>query len=121
MEKNILPHAVINGNISIESIFNDIKPIFKKNKQGILKMKGFYLSKDKKEILVDSLSIEKAKTLAFYTLINQRDDGIVIRISPMTDIEKTDGVKSLLGEIAKYILENHVNVKLGKTNIESYL
>jgi hypothetical protein len=53
-----MPHIVINGKIAIESVFTELKPIFLKHDSGILKTTAQFISRDKKSILVHSLSIE---------------------------------------------------------------
>ncbi|WP_455139489.1 hypothetical protein [Candidatus Hodarchaeum mangrovi] len=116
-----MPHAVINGNISIENVFKDIKPIFIRFNDTILKTNEFFISKDKKTILIDALCVETGKNNSFFMMLNQRDDGIVVRISPITEIDKTDGVKMLLAQITKSILKSYDKVTLGKTNLEKYL
>lgn len=116
-----MPHSVINGNISIETVFKDIKPIFIRSNDTILKTNDFYVSKDHKSILIDALCVKTGKKDTFFMLLNQRDDGIVIRISPITEVDKTDGVKMLLAQITNSILKSYDNVTIGKTNLEKYL
>jgi hypothetical protein len=54
-------------------------------------------------------------------LINERLDGVVIRIYPKLEIKKTQGVKKILAEIAKQILIIGPNLTIGKTNLTEYL
>lgn len=65
-----MPHIVINGKITIESIFPELKPIFLTQDTGILKTPALFISRDKKSILVYSLSIEGSTKYRFFTLIN---------------------------------------------------
>jgi len=116
-----MPHIVLNGKIAIDQIFTNLKPIFSNLNAGIIKTTTFFISKDKNAILVDSLSIENKNNYRFFTLINSRSDGIVIRIFPGSEIEKTHGVKKILGEIAKQILSINPNLTIGKTNLTEYL
>lgn len=54
-------------------------------------------------------------------VFSKRDDGLVVRIYPETEIIKTSNVKRILAEIAKKILEYHPNLKIGKTNLSEFL
>jgi hypothetical protein len=116
-----MPHIVLNGKIAIDNIFVKMKPIFIKQETGIIRTTNHFISKDKTEILVDSLSIENNNNFRFFALINSRSDGIVIRIFPGSGIEKTPGVKKVLVEIAKQILSIDPNLTIGKTNLTEYL
>ncbi len=116
-----MPHIVLNGIFAIESIFTELKPIFLKDDTGILKTTTQFISRNKKSILIDSLSIEGRTKYNFFTLINERSGGVVIRIYPGHEIKKTQGVKKILVEIAKQILRIEPNLIIGKTNLKELL
>jgi hypothetical protein len=116
-----LPHVVLNGEISVEDIFEKIKPIFIKNQNEILRTKEVYIERNKKEVLINSLVIEKNKKAEFLALISGRDDGVVVRIYPQVEVEKTDGVKKVLAELAKQLLQTFPDLHVGETNLQDYL
>jgi hypothetical protein len=116
-----LPHVVLTGKTSIEEIFDKIQPLFIRNKDSILKTKETYLEKNKKDILVDSLAIEKNKKTAFLSLISGREDGVVVRLYPQVEVEKTEGVKRVLAELAKQLLQTFPEMQVGETNLQEYL
>ena len=117
-----MPHIVINGKIAIQDICNMLKPIFVRQEGRILKTMDVYLSQNNSSILVESLTIENRVKKNFLTLINQREDGVVVRLYPMIEIEKTEGVKTILAKLANQIIEsNSENLKYGKTNISEFL
>jgi hypothetical protein len=117
----VLPHVVLNGKTSVEEIFDKLNPLFIKNPEGILKTKEAYLEKNKKDIIVDALAIENGKKTVFLALISGREDGVVVRLYPMFDVEKTDGVKRILAELAKQLLQTFPELKVGETNLQDYL
>ena len=45
----------------------------------------------------------------------------MIRIHPFSSVEKTVGVKKILAEIAKHLLETFPTLKVGKTNLQDFL
>lgn len=117
-----MPHVVLNGEINCEKAYEKLEDVFVKLPTGILKTTNFYLDKNKQAILAEALAIEKGKKTGFLAMINNREDGIVIRIYPeFDDFEKTDGVKQILAELAKQLLEKIDNVVVGKTNLQDFL
>jgi hypothetical protein len=117
----VLPHVVIKGKVAIENIFNEIKPLFIRNEKSILKTTDVYLERRKNAILIDSLAIDAEKRTVFLTLISERDDGVVVRLYPQIDFEKTDGVKKILVALAKQLIATFPELKIGETNLENYL
>jgi len=117
-----MPHIVLNGDINVETAFNVLDNIFVQQDTGILKTTDQYLEKKKQIMLIQSLAIEKGKKTSFLAMINDREDGVVIRIYPGNDnIEKTSGVKQILAELAKQLLQKVENISIGKTNLQEFL
>jgi hypothetical protein len=54
-------------------------------------------------------------------LISGRNDGIVVRLYPKIDVEKTEGVKKILVELAKQLIATFPELRIGENNLESYL
>jgi len=80
-----------------------------------------YLSKDQKLILVSSSNIEQGSKKSFFAFLNKRGDGIVVKLSSMTESEKKDDFKQLLAEITMNISSKYNHLELGKTNLEKCL
>ena len=99
-----MPHVVLNGNVSIDEIFNKLRGVLICNESRILKTDNIFMSHDKTSIIIESLTIEAGFKRIFFTMIGRRDDGVVIRIYQGSEVEKIIGVKSLLSEIAKQLL-----------------
>ena len=116
-----MPHVVLNGDVKITDIFNKFKPVFIRTGQGVLKTGTYYISYDKSAMLIEALAIETGVKKSFLAMINRRDDGIVIRIFPGSEVEKTAGVKNILAEIAKQIKAVFPHLIIGETNLSEYL
>ena len=116
-----MPHVVLNGNINLNDIFNKFKSLLIRNEQGILKTDNIYISRDNTSIIIESLAIENGVKNNFLAMISLRDDGLVVRIYPGLEVEKTSGVKKLLSEIAKQLLSTFTELKIGETNLLDYL
>jgi hypothetical protein len=116
-----MPHVVLLGNVEIEDIFRELKPVFIRNKKMILKTLESYLERDKNSILIDSLAIEEDKKTFFLAMISGREDGVVVRLFPKIEVDKTEGVKKMLSELAKQLIAMFPELKIGETNLANYL
>lgn len=116
-----MPHIVLNGNVNLDEIFNKFKGVLIRNEYGILKTDNIFISRDKTSIIIESLAIEKGVKNSFLSMISRRDDGVVVRIYPGIEVEKTVGVKKILSEISKLLLKVFPQLKVGETNLLDYL
>ena len=116
-----MPHVVLNGKAAIKNIFKELKPLMIRNQNSILKTTDVYLEREKNVILIDSLAIDADKKTVFLAMISGRDDGVVVRLYPKIDVEKTEGVKKILAELAKQLIAAFPELKIGETNLDNYL
>ena len=116
-----MPHVVLNGTARVENIFNRMTPLFIRKGPAILKTMEAYLEREKNVILIESLAIEPGSKTSFLAMISGRPDGVVVRLYPKMDVEKTDGVKQILAEIAKQLMLTFSDLNLGETNLTDYL
>ncbi len=120
-EKIDLPHVVLNGKASVQNIFERLEPLFVRDGTEILRTMELYLERNKNAILIDSLAIEADKKTSFLAMITGRENGVVVRLYPKQEIEKTDGVKKILAEIAKQLVREFPDFKTAETNLGEYL
>jgi hypothetical protein len=116
-----LIHVVLNGKAAIENIFKELKPLMIRNENSILKTADVYLEREKNAILIDSLAIDADKKTVFLAMISGRNDGVVVRLYPKIDVEKTQGVKMILVELAKQLIATFPELTVGETNLDTYL
>ncbi len=116
-----MPHVVLNGPITLKEVFNNLAPLALRDEEIILRTLKKYIDAEEESILVEALTIEKGIKTNFIALLKGREDGLVIRIHPYSKVEKTDGVKKILAEIAKQLLETFTILKVGKTNLQDFL
>lgn len=117
----VVPHVVLYGKVTIEKIFKELKPLFIRNENSILKTMAVYLERGNNEILIDSLAIDSEKKIVFLVMISGRDDGVVVRLYPKIDVEKTEGVKRIIVELAKQLIATFPELSVGETNLQNYL
>ena len=105
----------------MQEVFRRLKPVFVKTERGILKATDAYIDRGGRSILVDSLAIEGGEMWRFLMLIGQREDGLVVRLFEVPEVEKTEGVKRVLAETAKQLLGLFPQLEVGETNLERFL
>lgn len=76
-----------------------------------------YIDGEEKSSLTEALLIEKGRKTDFLVLLSSRENGIVVRIYPSVSVEKTDGVKRMLAEIARQLLGIFPNLKVGNISL----
>lgn len=116
-----MPHVVLKGKTTVENIFKKLETLFIRNKAQILKTNEMYLERGKNSILIDSLAIEGKVKTSFLSMISGREDGVVIRLYPRIEVEKTNGVKQILAEIANNIKTKFPELRIEETNLAEYL
>ena len=67
------------------------------------------------------LVIDSEEKTVFLAMISGRDDGVVVRFYPKIDVEKTEGVKKILVELAKQLIATFPELRIGETNLGNYL
>jgi hypothetical protein len=112
---------VLVGDVDMEEVFRRLRPVFVKTEKGILKATDAYMDRAKRSIIVDSLSIEGGETARFLMHISQHDDGIVVQLFDVPEVERTEGVKRVLAETAKQLLLSFDELEVGETNLRRYL
>ena len=115
-----MPHVVLNGKTSIGEIFERFEPLFIRREGTILKTVDSYINREKNAILIDSLVVMPGGNTVFLAYISGRGDGVVVRLFPKMDVEKTEYVKRTLVELAKQLLTKFPDLKVGDTNLGDY-
>ena len=116
-----IPHVMLVGMVDMEEVFHRLKPVFVKSERGILKATDSYIDRGRRNILIDALSIEAGEQTRFLVMVSQHEDGLDVRLWPGLEVEKSDGVKRVLAETAKQLMENFPGLVVGETNLKRFL
>jgi len=116
-----LPHVVLNGEIEMKKIFQSISSITHIDNRVIIKSMKKFIDEEENNVLIESLAGTQDNLHRFLTLVSKRKDGLVVRIYPFTQVEKTNQVQQLLAEIAKQLINFFPNLTVGKTNLHDFL
>lgn len=116
-----VPHIMIEGTCHPESFFNGFQPVTHQAGGIVLKTKTCFLSHTRDEALIDVVVVENKRPQNFYISIQNRDDGVMVRLLPATSPEKTDGVKQMLVFIGSQVKAQHDDCRFGATNLQAFL
>lgn len=116
-----MPHIVLENINSVKDAFDAVEPFANKIEGGMLKVMDKYINAKEQSALVESLAIENGKNQTFFIQLSQKKSSLTVRLLPLTDPEKTDGVKSIMAIIAKQIKDTDSSITYGKNNLENFL
>jgi hypothetical protein len=121
-----VPHIVLSGSISLSNVFEHMyKILFKDQKKSniIVRIEKYFINQPGDIIQSKAVAVDDQKPQSFYIMVMYREDKTTIRLDPITDPEKTDGVKIALALMAKRIqeIEKAHNLYVSKTNIQEFI
>lgn len=118
------PHIVLSGSIQLGNTFKQMNKMLLKDQKSnvIVRIENFFINQRCDIILSKAIAIDQ-KTQSFYIVVMNRENKITIRLDPITDPEKTDGVKIALALMAKRIqdIEKISDLYVSKTNIQEFI
>ena len=119
-----MPHIILSGSIPLSNVFEHMyKILFKdQNSNIIVRIEKYFINQPGDIILAKAVAVDQ-KPQSFYIMVMNKEDKTTIRLDPITDPEKTDGVKIALALMAKRIqeMEEAHNLYVSKTNIQEFI
>ena len=119
-----MPHIVLSGSILLSNVFEHMyNLLFKDQKSNIIvRIEKYFINQPGDMILAKAVTVDQ-KPQSFYIMVMNKEDKTTIRLDPITDPEKTDGVKIALALMAKRIqeIEKVHNLYVSKTNIQEFI
>jgi len=115
-----VPHVVLEGRITIDDAGRHLGPFVVREKGLLIKAERFYLESDARAALVEMVVVEAGHTQKFFIQLSPKEGGLTVRLEPLTDPEKTPGVRRAIAHLA-HRLAAATGTRYGRTNIEDYL
>lgn len=115
-----MPHILLEGSASIQRLQAAHQPYTVREGERLVKVGRFYADGGGEAALVETLVVERGHTQKFFILVSARPGGLAVRLEPMTDPEKSPGVKRALAVVAERLLRV-TGGRYGSTNIPEYL
>ena len=116
-----MPHVVIEKAGDLQSIYQAFTPIVQRVGTEILKVQEFFLARNGKDALLESVAIENGVACTFFVQLKLHEKAITVRLLPATDPEKTPAVKKVMALVAAFIRRVYPGSRYGKTNLQEYL
>ncbi len=116
-----MPHIVLEKAKSVQECYDSIELIVQPVEKGILKITDKYINSRESSALIESIAVENGKPQNFFIQLSSKGDAVTVRLLPLTDPEKTNGVKTLMGIIAKKIKDANPEIVYGKTNLQDFI
>jgi hypothetical protein len=116
-----MPHVIVEGPITVSEIASSFAPFGKMDTEPIIKVTACLLSTQERYLLLECLVVENRLPKKFYLRIDQREAGVKIALDPLTDPEKTKGVKTAIVLVARRVRELHDENRYGNTNLQEIL
>lgn len=115
-----MPHVVLEGPITLDGCRRLQVPFVERDGERIVKVDRFYADTDGRAALLETLVVDRGHTQRFFIQLALRDGGLIVRLEPMTDPEKTAAVKRALAIVA-HRLVLACGARYGSTNIPEHL
>lgn len=116
-----MPHIVLEKAKSVKKCVEVIEPMMQREEKGILKITDCYLNAKENSALIESIAIENGNNQTFFIQLSSKGEAVTVRLLPMTDPEKTDSVKKLMGLVAHKLKASNSEITYGKTNLQDFL
>ncbi len=100
-----MPHLKITATRPLAELQAELAPFSERDELGVHKLLGSYLERDGEELLLELLVAEGTLLPRhFFASLKLREGQLLLRCLPLTDPEKTDGVRRALARLGRRIL-----------------
>ena len=115
-----MPHILVEGRIPLGDVARRHAPWSDRQGDWLVKFDRLYLETSGRAALVEALVVDRGHPQRFLVSLQAREDGVMVRCEPLTDPEKTAGVKRALALMAER-LRAESGGRYGTTNIPEFL
>lgn len=115
-----MPHVVLQGPVTIDECQERFEPFVWRDGELLIKVERLYRERDGRAALIDTLVVDRGHTQKFFIQLSPKEGGLTVRLEPLTDPEKTTGVRRALALVAHRI-KLASGCDYGRTNIEEFL
>ena len=115
-----MPHVVLTGRVTIDDCQARFESFVAREGELLVKIERFYRERDGRAALLEALVVERGHTQKFFIQLSSREGGLTVRLEPLTDPEKTPGVRRALALVAERI-RTACGGEYGATNIAEFL
>ena len=115
-----MPHVILEGRVTVTEIALRHEPFVQREGDLLVKADRLYLDTRTRAALLETLVVDRGHTQKFFILLEERAGSLMVRLEPLTDPEKSAGVKRALALVAHRIRQA-TGCRFGSTNIAASL
>ena len=115
-----MPHVVLEGRVNLDECASYLEPFVFREGELVVKVDRFYRERGGRAALLETLVVDRGHTQKFFIQLSAKQEGLTLRLEPLTDPEKTAGVRRAIALIAGRIRKGS-GCAYGNSNIEEYL
>jgi len=115
-----MPHVVLLGSVSIQDCVGRLEPLVVREGDLVVKTDRCYRETRDRAALIETLVVDRGHTQKFFIQLSGNKDGLTVRLEPLTDPEKSPGVRRAIALVADRI-RRISGCEYGPTNLEQYL
>ena len=112
-----MPHVVVANALPLREAIPRFAPIRVTVGGVIVKIEQAFLEREGRSALLPAMTIAGPLRQRFLLLASERDDGVVLRLEPMTDPEKTPAVHLAIACAAEWLRRLSPDARHAATNI----
>jgi hypothetical protein len=115
-----VPHVIVEGAVTLAALQRDHVAFTVREAGRVVKVDRFYLDAPGRAALLETIVVDGRHTQKFFIQLTAREEGVMVRLEPMTDPEKSPAVKRALATVARRI-RDACGGRFGGTNIAEFL
>jgi hypothetical protein len=115
-----MPHVVLLGPVDLEGCARRFDPLVVREGDLVVKFDRCYVEIGGRAALIETLVAERGHTQKFFIQLSVKEDGLTVRLDPLTDPEKGPGVRRAIALVAHRV-HQVTGCRYGNTNIDEYL
>ena len=112
-----MPHAVVLGARPLPEVLDAWEPFHARIGDVLVKSEQAYLERGGRAALFPVMTIAGPLRQRFLVAVAAREDGLAVKLDPLTDPEKTPPVHLALALFALFVLRVSPEARIGPTNI----
>ena len=116
-----MPHIEIIGSLPLDQLIGKFEPLNAREGDAVVKATAIFHSPRDSRALIQSLVAEPRVHRKFYILLAEKPKGLMVRLDPLTDPEKTRAVKRLIALVAYWVRRVSPTSSYGATNLNEFL
>jgi len=116
-----MAYVIVEGPVRTADYAAGFTPETVKEGETIVRFLDILTASQKDRAMVETVVVESGRSVRFYIEVRDREGSLNVRPEPLTDPEKTPGVKRSVALVAARVRSLSNEAVFGNTNVREYL